>query len=148
MRDRCDKYVCKSGSRTKLIYAPKVEDDGTIKLIPSGKEDWYGKIQSWKDSVDIHVILKKCLNGDTSALSRVQGFYGDVNMFPKSKPEMLQLMIDAERNFDSLPVDVKEKFGHDIYKFVAAMQDPKSFMEKLGVKLKVVEDIKEEVKSV
>lgn len=147
MRDRCDKYVCKSGSKTKTIFAPKVEDDGTIKLIPAGKEDWYGSIQAWKDSVDIHVILKKCLQGDTSALSAVQGFYGNVNMFPKTKPEMLQLMIDAERNFDSLPVDVKEKFDHDIYKFVAAMEDPKAFMEKLGVKAKESDPIKEEVKS-
>lgn len=146
MRDRCDKFVNRAGSKTKNVYAPKVEDDGTIKLVKAGKEDWYGKIQSWKDSVDIHVILKKCLNGDTSALSQVQGFYGDVSQFPKTKPEMLQLMIDAEKNFDKLPVEIKQNFDHDIYKFIASMDKP-DFMEKLGVKKKESDPIKEEVKS-
>lgn len=130
-----EEFVTPLGSRTKKIYSPKVNDDGSIDLYETGKEDWYGYIQSFKDSVDIHVILSKCANGDMSALSAVQGFYGDVKQFPKTKPEMLQLMIDAQRNFEKLPLDVRKEFDYDVNKFIATMDTPEWF-EKMKFKLK------------
>lgn len=139
-----EKYFTPLGNDEKIVYSPKVNDDGSIDLIQTGKEDWYGYIQSFKDSVDIHVILAKCVNGDMSALSAVQGFYGDFSKFPKTKPEMLQLMIDAERNFDKLPLEIRQKFDYDIYKFIAQMDTPEWF-EKIGVKAK---EIKENVSEV
>lgn len=137
-----EKYVTPSGSKVKKIFAPKVEDDGSITLIESGKEDWYGYIQSFKDSVDIHVILKRAINGDISALNRVQGFYADVRDFPKTTAEMLQTMIDAERNFQQLPVEIKQNFDFDVNKFIAGIDKP-DFLDKLGIKK--TEPIKEDI---
>lgn len=138
---KCDKYKTPVGEKVRKTYTGKVEDDGNITLIESGKEDWYGFIQSFKDSVDIHVILKKCLNGDMSGLAKVQGFYADSTEFPKTKPEMLQVMIDAERNFNMLPKEIKAKFDYDVKKFISTMDQPE-WLDKIGVKR---EPIKEEI---
>lgn len=130
-----EKYVTPAGSRTRTVYSPKVNDDGTIDLIPSGKEDWYGLIQSYKDSVDVHCILARCANGDMSALNKVQGFYADATKFPKTHAEMLQIMIDARNNFDKMPSEVKQKFDNDFNKFFSTMDKPEWF-EKMGIKKK------------
>lgn len=131
-----EKYVTPSGSRTRIVYSPKVNDDGTIDLIPSGKEDWYGLIQSYKDSVDVHCILARCVNGDMSALNKVQGFYADATKFPKTHAEMLQLMIDARNNFDKMPSDIKQKFDNDFNKWFASAGSDEWF-EKCGFNIDV-----------
>lgn len=120
-------FVTPSGSKERTTFSPKVLDDGSIVLTPSGKENIYEFIQSFKDSVDIHVILKKCANGDMSALSKVQGFYGDVTAMPKNNAEMLQLFIDAQNNFEALPIDVKKEFDHDFNKWFSSMNQPDWF---------------------
>lgn len=121
------KFVTPAGSREKPVFSSKVKDDGEIELIETGKEDWYGYIQSFKDSVDIHLILKAATLGDTSGLQRVQGFYADVTSVPKNNAEVLQMFIDAQNNFDSLPIEIKQKFDNDFNKFFATMETQEWF---------------------
>ena len=46
-------------------------------LKESGKENLYEFIQSFKDSVDLHKIMDRFNAGDTAALQKVQGMFGD-----------------------------------------------------------------------
>lgn len=140
-------YVNKPGSKTKPIYSSKVEDDGTILLVETGKEDFYGYVQSFKDSVDINVLMKKYMNGDIAALERVQGFYADITGFPKNNAELLQRIIDGEKTFNALPTSVKEKFDNDFNRWFSTM-DSNEWFEKMSFhKEAVAETEKEEVKS-
>lgn len=123
-------FITPSGSAIKDIYSSKVLDDGTVELVKTGEENFNDYIQSFRDSVDIGVILKKAVMGDLSGLQRVQGFYADTTKFPKTKAEMLQIVMDAQSNFEKLPNEIREKFDYDFNKFFATMDTPE-WLEKM-----------------
>ncbi len=124
MFDKSSRVHCNSGSSLKKIYKPVVRDDGVVDLVESGVEDLYESIQSWKDSVDINVILARYANGDVDALSKVQGAYGDFTQFPTTYAEMLNRVIQGKHMFESLPLEIREKYNHDFSQFIAAMDKP------------------------
>ena len=123
------------GSQYKTIYAPVVNKDGTIDLKEKEKECLYDYIQSFKESCDINVLVKRYQMGDTAALMRGQTFYGDVTDMPKTFAEMLDVMIQGQNFFENLPAEVKEKFGNSFYQFAAAIdiESPEA-LELLGIK--------------
>lgn len=122
-----------SGDSDKVIYSPVFDKEGNLDLQPSGKEDLYAFIQSHAESVDIHVILDRFARGDVSALSKVQGTYGDFTTLPKTYAELLNAVIQGENYFMSLPVDVRAKFDHDFKKWMASMDDMDSWLSKMGI---------------
>lgn len=121
------------GSREKILYTPEFDRHGHFELVESGKENLYEYIQSFKESVDINIILKRFANGDTSALSKTQGMYGDFTMAPKTYAEMLDRITKAEAYFQSLPVETREKFDHNFGKFVAEMGS-EAWLDTVGVR--------------
>lgn len=112
------KFVTCAGSKYKTEYSPVVEKDGSITLRPVGKIDFHAYIQSFKEQTDIHYIVNKIASGDTSML-RFDGVYGDFTQYPKTLAEVLQLQIDSNKLFNSLPVEIKQKFSNDPNKFFA-----------------------------
>lgn len=112
------------GSPVKQLYNPIFDDRGIMHLKESGKHDLYMEIQSHRDSVDIHVLLARYRCGDTEALNRVQGAYGDFTQMPTTFAEALNTMIAAEQYFQALPVDVRARFGHNFNAFIASMDSP------------------------
>lgn len=129
-RERIYSHV---GSREKTIYTPEFDRHGHFELVATGKENLYEYIQSFKESVDINVILKRFANGDTSALSKTQGMYGDFTQSPKTYAEMLDRITKAEAYFQSLPVETREKFDHNFGKFVAEMGS-EAWLDTVGLK--------------
>lgn len=121
------------GDSEHVLYSSRLADDGSVELVRSGSEDLYAMIQSHRDSVDIHVLLARYSNGDVDALSRVQGVYADVTQMPSTYAELLNTLIVAENQFNSLPVEVREKFDQSFEKYMVSMDDMPSFLEKLGV---------------
>lgn len=121
------------GDSEHVLYTSKIEKDGTISLVESGREDIYDQIQSHKDSCDIHVLLARYKNGEADVLSQRQGSYGDFTEMPKTYADILNAMIAGETYFNSLPVETRAKFDHSLEKFMASMDDMPSFFEKLGV---------------
>lgn len=115
---------CNSGNPLKMVYKTIVQDDGVIDLVESGKESLYDSIQSWKDSVDINVLLARYSNGEVDVLSKVQGAYGDFTQFPNTYAEVLNRVIQGKELFSSLPLEIREKYNHDFYQFIAAMDRP------------------------
>lgn len=115
-------FVSNPGSPIHILYAPKVCDDGHIELVPCGKENTDEMIQSHLESTDINLILNRVAQGDMSGLTVKNGAYGDFTNVPKTFAEALQLQIDSNRLFESLPVNIRDKF----------MQDPNEFFAKAG----------------
>lgn len=121
------------GSRTEVNWQAKVLPDGTIDFFEDGVLNVYDEIQSHKDSCSIELALQRFAMGDSSALQRTQGAYGDFTVFPKTFAEVLQLMINGQNYFDSLPKEVRRNFDNDVNKFFASMDDMSGFMKKLGL---------------
>lgn len=111
-----DRFSC-PGDPIHIIYSPVVDSDGSVHLVESGKENSDDIIQSFADSCDLNVIIQRFLNGDLTALNKTVGTYGDFTGMPKTYAEALQMKIDSERLFDSLPVEYKRKFDNDSNKF-------------------------------
>lgn len=112
------------GSREKITYEARYNAKGQLELHEKGKEDWYGYIQSHKDSVDIHVLLERFQRGDVDVLNRVQGFYGDITSMPSTFADALNIVRSSEEFFNTLPVDERAKFNHNFSEFLASFDTP------------------------
>lgn len=110
--------VSNPGSAIHIKYGPKVTDNGDFELVEIGKENLHDYIQSQKELTDMSYILSRMAAGDTSVISG-EGIYGDFTHVPDTLAGVLQLQIDSNRLFESLPVDVREQFDFDANKFFA-----------------------------
>lgn len=115
-----------------VVYGSVFDDKGRLYLEEKGKESLYDYIQSFAESVDIHVIMKRFANGETDVLSKVQGFYGDFTNLPVDYAQLLNTVNSGQRLFDSLPVEQRAIFGHSFNEFMTAMCDG-TLMDRLGV---------------
>lgn len=108
-----------AGDKEKIEYQLRIVDDEE-QLVPVGKKDWYGYIQSHKDSVDIHKILERCaLIDDYSMLNRVPTTFMDVTDMPKNLAEAFSMVKDAENYFNLMPTTIKEKYDNNYLKFIS-----------------------------
>lgn len=108
------------GSRLHTTYAPEYDKDGVLNLKANGSVDTYLQIQSHADSVDINIILSRFANGEPDILTRYQTQYMDVTNMPKTLAGALNSVIVAERDFNELPVNVREKFNHSFSEWLAS----------------------------
>lgn len=122
-----ERVFAEEGSRFHTLYSSRVDADGSIVLEESGSENLYEYIQSHKDSCDINVLLARYNNGEPSVLSQRQGMYGDFTQLPQTFAETLNFMIQGQEYFESLPLEIREKFGHSFERFVASMDDLENF---------------------
>lgn len=119
--DKRKRFVANPGSGIIKEYTAQYRQDGVLELVETGEHDLYADIQSHKDSCDLQLIINRYFNGDPAALSRVQGVYMDVSEMPDNIHQAMQLMDNARRDFDTLPVDIKAKFGNDPNQFLATL---------------------------
>lgn len=112
-------FVSSSGDLFHVRLAPRVLEDGTLKLVESGKDDIKSMINSFRDSTDMSFILNRLAVGDTSVLDQRPALFGDFTQMPTTYAEALQLVIDGRRQFDALPLDVKNSFNNDYRQFLA-----------------------------
>lgn len=122
--DPHDRVYSNPGSPVRTVYQAEYDPVGILRIAAAGEEDLYGYIQSHRDSVDIHVILRRFAEGDKDALSHAQGFYADVSGMPQTYAEVLNAVLAGERAFDSLPAEVKAKFGNSYSHWLASMDAP------------------------
>ena len=132
------------GSGMKDTYKMHVDADGKRELKKSGEYNLYADIQSFKDSVSIDYILTRFVNGDETALSRVQGIYGDFTQMPTTMAELQQRVIDAEHLFNNLPLDIREQYNFSASEFFAQLDSDKTkaiFAPPDGAKETVAEEV-------
>lgn len=129
--DAHDRVYHHGGSPVKDVYSASYSSFGALILTVTGQEDLYGYIQSHKDNCDLHLMLERYANGETDALSKVQGWYGDITGMPKTYAEVLNAVLAGESMFDKLPVEVKQQFDNSFAVWLTAMDRP-DFAERMG----------------
>lgn len=109
-------FVSCSGSHIMTIYEYRFVD-GIKQLVPSGKTDTQELIDSFAESADINNIIVRFLNGDESVINKVVGTFGDFRDCPTTYAEMFDRIQKCENLFNSMPVEIKEKFDNSYEKF-------------------------------
>lgn len=104
--DVSGEFYTASGEFTRLTYKPVLLKDGIIDLVEDGVELTYEKIQSYKDSVDVNVIVKRFAAGDTFALEQANTVYGDFISVPSSYREVLNSIVDARNEYEKSNMDI------------------------------------------
>lgn len=126
-----NRIAANSGSPVKVLYGGKYDANGRVILEKKGEENLYDYIQSFRDSVDLNVILARFSNGDVDALNKAQGFYADVTDFPKNMADALNRINQAEEMFKALPLETRQKFDCSFEQFLA-QSGTEEWMAKLG----------------
>ena len=126
-----ERIVANAGSPVKVLFRGKYDANGRVVLEKSGEENFYDYIQSFRDSVDLNVILARFTNGEVDALSKAQGFYADVTDFPKNMAEALNRINQAEEMFKALPLETRQKFDCSFEQFLA-QSGTEDWLSKMG----------------
>lgn len=143
-RKKGHRITSNTGSPMKDTYKMHVDENGKRELRKSGVYNLYAEIQSHKDSCSIDYILARFAAGDDTALSRVQGIYGDFSEVPTTMAEVCQRVIDAKHIFDNLPIEVREQYNFSASEFFAQIDSEKT-RNIFGVKDEVKENLKDVV---
>lgn len=128
------RFFTNPGKRYHQKYAPRVADDGQIELVPDGIEDLQEFYDSQLELTDMSIIVQRWLSGDQSVLTSKEAFYGDAMSMPGSYRDILQAVIDGQRIFAQLPMEIKQRFDNDFNVWFAAMDDEKSFAERMTLR--------------
>ena len=121
------------GDEEALIYSPSIDNEGRVILEVTGKRNIPDFIDSFRESCDINNIVERFNSGDVSVLSRSQGAFFDATQLPHTYAEMLKTVINAEQTFNSLPLDIREKFDNSYVKWLSMMDDVEQFALMMGV---------------
>lgn len=120
-----EEFVTASGEFTRPVYKPILEKDGSLELVEDGIEMTYEKIQSYKDSVDINVIVNRFAAGDATALEQVDGVYGDFVEVPRSYMEALNAVVEARNAYELSGSDLSfEDFVNNALKPISKPSEP------------------------
>lgn len=90
--------------------------------------------QEFKAECDINNIVKRVGLGLTQ-LQCPEPVFTDISEVPTSYEEMLQVVLDAQARFDSMPSRVRERFGNDPARLVKFLSDESNFDEALKLGL-------------
>lgn len=114
----------------KAVYG--LNENGVMVVDHYEKIDLNAKIQAYAEECDIHNIISKFMAGDKTVLEKVQGQYLDVSDVPSSLAEAQRLIYKNEREFETLPKEIKSKFEYDVRKYIAQF-GTKEWEDKIGL---------------
>lgn len=112
-----------AGSPIRIIKAGQLDKGKNLKVVEKGKENFYAYINSFADSVDINVLLARFANGDKEALLQRAGAFIDISALPTNINEFIELYHNGETYFNSLPIEIKEKFNNNMTEFISKIGD-------------------------
>lgn len=104
------KHTSPSGSPIQGILKWRFNEDGDFVRVLTEKRNLYDEIQAARDSVDLQRMLERYESGDETALNKVQGMYIDTKDMPKNYHELYASISLHNEVFDSMPVEIKEKY--------------------------------------
>ena len=126
-------FASNPGKRFYVEKHGEVQPNGVIKLIDDREIDLQEKYNAEYPATTIDNILANSSPFDNFADDGLNGI--DATTLPKTFAEFLQLQIDRKREFDRLPVEVKQKFNNDLNQYMATAGSAEWF-DKLGIDLK------------
>lgn len=139
-----------TGSKIITEHRLVMDKDGTDHLVKDVKINIYERIQASAEQSDINNIIRRAKAGDPTALHQVKGEYMNVLGAPKDLRDAQEFVINAERQFNSLPLDIKKAFDNNPRKYVA-LYGTKEFEDLTGItaektKLEAIKAADEEFK--
>lgn len=106
------------GSSEVVKYSSKADINGHIDVYPDGIEyDMQDYIQSWKDSVDINLLIQRFQRGEETALERIRGVYGDFTKMPQNLAEYYNMLQAGNEFFMTLDPDLRAAFNQNPIEF-------------------------------
>lgn len=111
------------GSPIQHVFEERIDDNGVKVLVESAITSVDERVQAHFTESLVYSALARAGAGDTSALQRAKVFYGDVTKVPTNLAEAHQLLINMDKNFESLPVEIKRCYDNSSSKFVKALAD-------------------------
>lgn len=122
--DRPARVASPSGSPERQLYTRKIDSAGNKSLEKSGKENVYLAIQLAANGNLAKDLVARATRGDESAIPSADSLtYADITGAPKSLLDAENRLIDARSLFDSLPVEVRNKYGNNFRNFLVAVDD-------------------------
>ena len=112
-------------------YRERYDENGNAYLEKVGEINTYEKIQSYKDEVDPMSILARYAAGDTTVMAN-PGWYIDTSKLPANYIEWRNLMNEQKEKFETLPLEIKNKFNNNFDNWAATAGDPE-WLEKMGI---------------
>lgn len=114
-----ERIYSEPGSPWQDLYKFKInKETGKKELVKTEAHDnLYDYIQSHADSCDIHVLMQRFANGDTTVLNHGSGLYGDFTNLPSNLAEVHERLMEVHELFKDLPNEVREKFdfSYDVF---------------------------------
>ena len=132
-----------TGSRLTKQYKLKTDTTGNTRLVEVGETDTYAKIQSYEDECLIYNIIEHYQGNVAEAVTAASvnkgSLYMDITGAPKTLAEAQQKIIDAEQEFDKLPLNIRREYGMNANQWIAEA-GTKDWYEKMGVKFENTRD--------
>ena len=133
-----ERVHCPTGAKTEWRHTGHMGKDGRRRLERDKEVAIYDLIQSHREECEIENIIRRAVEGDYNALNAVNGVYSDITNCPSSIAEAQQYIIDAKKEFDSLPKDIKAKFEYNPEIYIAEMSgDTQTWLDKMGYTEKI-----------
>lgn len=130
-------FKAPTGDKFEMRHNPELDQWGKRSLVKDRKVEIYDIIQSHKDECDFNLIIRRAVEGDVNALNIIEGHYIDITDAPRTLMESQNMMIKAQKEFEELPKDVRQKFDYDYHNYLGMMFDnPKEFAEITGLSKK------------
>lgn len=112
-------------------YKERYDKEGRPYLEQVGEINTYEKIQSYKDEVDPMSIMARYAAGDTTVMAN-PGWYIDTSKMPTNYIEWRNMMNEQKEKFESLPLEIRNKFGNSFNAWAATAGEPE-WIEKMGI---------------
>lgn len=130
------KINCPNGERIEMRHRAVLRKDGTRTLVRDKEKPTWDIIQSHKEECLIENILKRCMEGDLSALETMHGSYCDISNAPSSLAEAQQTILKLKQEFNELPKEIRKEFDYNVEKYIAEF-GTEEWAEKTGVAEKI-----------
>lgn len=135
---------CGSPEYTESIV--KFSSDGNMYLEKGKTRNRQDEINSYKDSCDVNMIIRRYENGDQTALLRDNtGAYADLSTLPKNIHDAERLSKRIRAVYDSMGSDIKAKYG-TLDDFLCAFSTDAKFVEFAGFAQDIVKQRAEKFK--
>lgn len=110
-----DSTTFRSNSGKHIVdeYGLVTSDDGVTYVDVVGQKNLDALIQSNKDNGNIALLVARYNAGDTTALSKAHGVFGDFRNMPTTYAEMVSRLNECRVVFEGLPIEIKEQFENN-----------------------------------
>lgn len=136
LHEKHERFYAPTGEKTEIRHEPEIGKDGRRVLKPTRTVEIYNLIQEGREQTEIQYIMKRAMEGDANVLNIMNGVYADISDAPKSLAEAQQLIINAKREFENLPIEIKRKFNMNPEEYVAQV-GTENWLDAMGIKGKL-----------